>query len=80
MGMVMGMKGTVKGCGSSWDRVIVMKGTSKGCGCSADGVMGRVIGIQGNCKGCGSCGNGVTGFDQIGLRVRTKGVVLGTGQ
>ena len=46
MGMVMGMKGTVKGCGSSWNRVIVMKGTSKGCGSSADGVMGRVIGIQ----------------------------------
>ena len=35
--MVMGMKGTVKGCGSSWDRVIGMKGTSKGCGLSADG-------------------------------------------
>ena len=29
MGMVMGMKGTVKGCGSSWNRVIVMKGTSQ---------------------------------------------------
>ena len=54
MGMVMGMKGTVKGCGSSWNRVIVMKGTSKGCGSSADGVMGRVIGIQDNCKGHGS--------------------------
>ena len=40
MGMVMGMKGTVKGCGSSWNRVIVMKGTSKGCGSSADGVTG----------------------------------------
>ena len=54
MGKVMGMKGTVKGCGSSWNRVIVMKGTSKGCGSSADGVMGRVIGIQDSCKGHGS--------------------------
>ena len=39
MGMVMGMKGTVKRCGSSWDRVIGMKGTSKGCGSSADGLI-----------------------------------------
>ena len=40
MGMVMGRKGTVKGCGSSWDRVIGMKGTSKGCGSSRDVVIG----------------------------------------
>ena len=33
------MKGTVKGCGSSWDRVIGMKGTSKGRGSSADRVI-----------------------------------------
>ena len=33
------MKATVKGCGSSWDRVIGMKGTSKGRGSSADGVI-----------------------------------------
>ena len=39
MGMVMGMKGTVKGCGSSWDRVLGMKVTSKGCGSSADVVI-----------------------------------------
>ena len=37
--MVMGMKGTVKGCDSSWDRVIGIKGSSKGCGSSADGVI-----------------------------------------
>ena len=66
MGKVMGMKGTVKGCGSSWNRVIVMKGTSKGCGSSADGVMGRVIGIQDNCKGHGSQGwdNRDVGYQQ----------------
>ena len=34
------MKGTDKGCGYLWDRVIWMKGTSKGCGFSPDRVKG----------------------------------------
>ena len=33
---VIRMKGTGKGCGSSWDEVIGMKSTSKGCGSSAE--------------------------------------------
>ena len=55
-------------------RVMGMKGTVKGCSSSADGVMG----MKGNCKGRGSSRDGVTVFGQIGRRVRTKGVVLGT--
>ena len=43
MGMVLGMKGTVKGCGSSADvvmgRVIGIQGNCKGHG-SCDGIIG----------------------------------------
>ena len=55
--------------------VRLTKGADKGCGSSWDGV----IGMKCTSKGCGSCGNGVTGFGQIVRRMRTKGVVLGTG-
>ena len=59
-GVVCGIQGTVKGCGSSADgvmgMVMGMKGTVKGCGSS----WNRVIVMKGTGKGCGSSGDGVT--------------------
>ena len=75
------MKGTDKGCGSSWDggnrdeglqqRESLMKFLpTKGVVLLGMGV----IGMKGSSKGCGSCGDGVTVWFE-GFRVLSKGVV-----
>ena len=52
MGRVIGMKGTDKGCGFSWDGIIGMKDTSKGCSsCGGWGNRARLEGRMVPAKG-----------------------------
>ena len=79
MGRVIGIQGNCKGRGS-WDGIIAMTGTSKGCCPSRDVVIlcGRKDKVYHQWVWfLWEWGNRSMG--KIGRRVRTKGVVLGTG-